>query len=827
MKFGDQLRSSVIREYEWAYLDYDGLKAKLRNASGPVINDASATALEQSSNSKQAAKRLANNAANGSGPYHQLREWSEDDEADFVTALENELEKVHQKQQVKAIEIQRMIAVSEREVNDVVNRLRERGTGDGPSEEEFMLLEEDLSDIIANVHDLAKFVQVNYTGFYKIIKKHDKMTGWHLKPVFDTRLKAKPFYKENYDASVVKLSKLYDIVRTRGNPVKGDSSAGGGQANFVRHTTKYWVHPDNVTELKLIILKHLPVLVFNASKEFDQQDSAITSIYYDNPERWDLYEGRLKKTEGAEAIRLRWYGGMRSETIFVERKTHREDWTGEKSVKARFSIKEKNVNAYLKGELLPTAIFEKARKEGKKSKQAIAEDERLAAEIQYSVLKKGYVPVCRSFYNRTAFQLPGDARVRISLDTELTMVREDNLDGKRRCGNNWRRMDIGIDYPFSQLSPADVERFPYAVLEVKLQTQMGQEPPEWVRQLISSHLVEAVPKFSKFIHGTATLFPDRINLLPFWLPQMDVDIRKPRSHDFGIRRSANSGTTATSESEDEEDLYSDDDEIIESNTPVQQSRTRQTFGGAMLGEPSSAAAVAARLPHHGILPTDGVRDTEDQTTDGLNDPYPVYESDDEDSEEVREHTHLEEARRVGGLTYYSALIRAYAKAAGRSAVSVAEALVPHPRGSEIPENERQRQLFGGRDAIRTKQFSAPKGKKIYVPVRVEPKVYFAAERTFLGWLEYSIYIGTIAATLLNFGSKPNSISFVVATAFTLLAVLSLAYSVGIYFYRSKAIRTRRASAKFYDCYGPTVLCVALLITIALNFGFEGRSREMW
>ncbi len=37
--------------------------------------------------------------------------------------------------------------------------------------------------------------------------------------------------------------------------------------------------------------------------------------------------------------------------------------------------------------------------------------------------------VMRSFYNRTAFQLPGDARVRISLDTELTMVREDNWDG--------------------------------------------------------------------------------------------------------------------------------------------------------------------------------------------------------------------------------------------------------------------------------------------------------------------------------------------------------------------------------------------------------------
>jgi hypothetical protein len=36
--------------------------------------------------------------------------------------------------------------------------------------------------------------------------------------------------------------------------------------------------------------------------------------------------------------------------------------------------------------------------------------------------------------------------------------------------------------------------------------------------------------------------------------------------------------------------------------------------------------------------------------------------------------------------------------------------------------------------ITSKRFQAPKGKKIHVPVRVEPKVYFAAERTFLSWV---------------------------------------------------------------------------------------------
>lgn len=155
MKFGEQLRSSIIREYQWYYIDYDGLKKELKSPSGPPVDDGS--------------KGKAATAAPGG-----QREWSEDDEGRFVKKLETELEKVHTKQQVKAMEISRRIAVSQKEVESVVGRLNERGPQEtGPSEEEFMLLEEALSDVIADVHDLAKFVQLNYTGFYKIIKKHD------------------------------------------------------------------------------------------------------------------------------------------------------------------------------------------------------------------------------------------------------------------------------------------------------------------------------------------------------------------------------------------------------------------------------------------------------------------------------------------------------------------------------------------------------------------------------------------------------------------------------------------------------------------------------
>jgi len=87
------------------------------------------------------------------------------------------------------------------------------------------------------------------------------MTGLSLKASFiRDYLERRPFYKYNWDAIIVKLSRLYDLVRTRGHPVQGDSSAGGAQSAFVRQTTKYWVHPDNLIHLKLQILRHLPVL---------------------------------------------------------------------------------------------------------------------------------------------------------------------------------------------------------------------------------------------------------------------------------------------------------------------------------------------------------------------------------------------------------------------------------------------------------------------------------------------------------------------------------------------------------------------------------------
>ncbi|RKP09460.1 SPX-domain-containing protein [Thamnocephalis sphaerospora] len=683
MKFGSQLRDALYPEWRFYYLDYAGLKRQIKDRT-------------------------------------VARSYKEGDEAYFVEQLEQELDKVFSFQQVKYGEINRRVQALE----DRVQKLSEDPETEMSAYED---VEVDINAVLEEVNELARFTRLNYSGFLKIIKKHDKHTGYVLKPMFMVRLNARPFYRESFDAMMLQLSRLYDIVRNGGKDAGANAAATGqgGAQNFVRRTTKYWVHPDNVLELKFYILKYLPVLIFQSAggnsaggkSDLSAPDPAITSIYFDNADL-DLYQGRLEKTEGAEAIRLRWYGPTTNQEIFVERKTHCEDWTGETSVKQRFPIKEKHVNAFVRGEYTLDKTVAKLRAAGTRSAAEIDALEVLAQEVQTSIREKKLAPTMRSFYNRTAFQLPGSAAVRISLDTELTLVREDSLDGSSaRAGSNWRRTDIGTDYPFSQLPDGDVCRFPYAILEVKLQTQMGTEPPEWVTNLVQSHMVEEVPKFSKFIHGCATLLEPHVQLLPFWLPQMDKDIRKK----------------------------------------------------PMLTHP--AASIATRpTPLLGGNNSNGHRRTRSRASSVTS-------------------SRSQRSQHATGLT-------------GRLSAVLGKVL---GRGTGGPR--RRRRSITQRAAV------SRSSKRVAVPVRVEPKVFFANERTFLSWVHFAIVLGSLALGLLNFG---DDVGRTAGVLFTVIAMGILVYALYLYIWRSNRIRAREAGP-YDDRVGPAVLVGVILTAVAINF----------
>ena len=88
--------------------------------------------------------------------------------------------------------------------------------------------------------------------------------------------------------------------------------------------------------------------------------------------------------------------------------------------------------------------------------------------------------------------------------------------------------------------------------------------------------------------------------------------------------------------------------------------------------------------------------------------------------------------------------------------------------------------------------------------------------TILSQLEFSIILGSIAATLLNFG---DNISLASAWAFTIVAVIALFYSMGLYLWRVNNIKKRRA-VNYHDQYGPSMLCLGLFTAVAISFAFR-------
>lgn len=105
------------------------------------------------------------------------------------------------------------------------------------------------------------------------------------------------------------------------------------------------------------------------------------------------------------------------------------------------------------------------------------------------------------------------------------------------------------------------------------------------------------------------------------------------------------------------------------------------------------------------------------------------------------------------------------------------------------------------------------GKRIALPTRVEPKVFFANERTFLSWLNFTVILGALAIGMLNFGDR---VAFISAFLFTGVAMLTMLYALVTYHWRAKSIRMR-GQAGFDDRFGPTFLAIILLLAVVVNF----------
>eukprot|EP01038_Epipyxis_sp_PR26KG_P008677 gene8677-11725_t len=681
MKFGEYLNSEKVLEWQHSYLDYDKLKSMIKDLEdkhlfSPPQDGGKTTSLS--------VPRPTNAAAM---PYDQVGNGSsETTHEQFYSFLEQEMRKIEQFTKRQVDQIRNVLAQVENQIMKKSSNLT--SVGAMSNEVLHQMVEKAGEDFLR----LEKYVNLNFTGFHKILKKHDRRLPNPCRAFYTSRLHDQSWVRGDFSDVIVSMSRAYAALR-------GDEAVEGKDSekqNFVRSTRKYWVHTENITPVKHLILQHLPVLLQTTmAGECDSQ--LVNSVYIDN-HAMELYHGRLEKSPGAIALRFRWYGTGEPGTVFVERKTHRDSWAGELSVKERFTIKENQVMQLLKGKFDISEEIARLRAKAK-SEDEVKEWTELATEICQQINSKQLLPTMRTQYMRTAFQIPHDATVRISLDTNLCMILDRTKDTQN--GESWHR-DFHVPIPLNEIT-----RFPHAVLEIKLQLEDESKTPYWVTELIESGKLLEVHKFSKFIHGCAVLMPEDLRAVPYWI---------------------------------------DDASLTDS--------INNSGGGKLLEQ-----SVGANEHYQHLLPHDKT---------GKEKPVTIHHRTpaNHDVEEGTSHTY--------------------------SYTPITEDCTD--------------QWCEWASAMQSDHITTQK---------VEPKLFFANERTFIKWLHMAVLLSSISVGVLAF-SKNDSRAQDFAMSLLPLSLLFIGYALWTFLWRSDKIRTRDVN-RWDDPFGPVLLTVLLILALVIQF----------
>uniref|UniRef100_A0A383VD06 SPX domain-containing protein n=1 Tax=Tetradesmus obliquus TaxID=3088 RepID=A0A383VD06_TETOB len=719
MKFGKYLEKQAKEDWRSFYLDYKGLKdlikesAKEAETQGPAAFSPRTTSL-----SIVRAAKTADAA-----------------EERFFQKLEAEVEKVGKF-------TQRVVAELRQRLANLQPKADKAAAAAGATDEKERLMEE--AKLIGEDYlQLEKYANLNYMGVHKILKKHDKLLPHSpCRQFYIAHLHQQPWVQGTYSDVLVHLSNCYSQLRGDQAGQKNEDASQG----FVRSTTKYWVRAEDVSNVKYHVLQHLPVFQFD-KHDFSGDAQLINSVYFDN-ENLELYHGRLDKKPNAIALRIRWYGPGEPKKVFIERKTHRESWKGEESVKERFtldedkgeeSVKERftldedKVVPFLEMEYGLEQAVADLRAAGKSEKE-IENFSTLFTEVRQQIDSKQLRPFIRTQYMRTAFQIPFDSTVRISMDTNLCMIKE-NPDEGPSCtlAGRWYRD------PSLPINRNEITRFPHAVLEVKLSLGQGQESPAWVQELLESGYLTEVHKFSKFIHGSCTLTPELVQAVPYWV----------------------------------------DDESVRPSMLLSAPAVRPADAAA-----ASSSAAAGNGQHVSV-----------EVQEELTSPVAVDKP----------------RKRTPGLEDLSHPL-----------------LGDQPTLRLLPDPSKikgfAKSLRGDGDAPGFwMKLLGPKGPPpVRQPgttmMRIEPKTFFANERTFLSWLHMAVTLGSIAAALLGFSNTKGQTGLsahlveIIALILLPVAISMCGYAIFIFKWRSDMIAKKRPQ-HFDDRVGPLGLCAAVVTAL--------------
>ncbi|KAL7507447.1 hypothetical protein ACHAXN_004630 [Cyclotella atomus] len=107
-----------------------------------------------------------------------------------------------------------------------------------------------------------------------------------------------------------------------------------------------------------------------------------------------------------------------------------------------------------------------------------------------------------------------------------------------------------------------------------------------------------------------------------------------------------------------------------------------------------------------------------------------------------------------------------------------------------------------------------------VPVKVDPKVFFANERTFLAWLHVSTILAGASVAIVAFSAEhtagPDQLYGVILLP---VSISFIVYAMMQYARRASMIR-RKAPGPYVDIMGPTILTVILMMSIVAQFSIK-------
>mmetsp|Transcript_5391 Transcript_5391/g.7798 ORF Transcript_5391/g.7798 Transcript_5391/m.7798 type:complete len:197 (+) Transcript_5391:3-593(+) len=106
------------------------------------------------------------------------------------------------------------------------------------------------------------------------------------------------------------------------------------------------------------------------------------------------------------------------------------------------------------------------------------------------------------------------------------------------------------------------------------------------------------------------------------------------------------------------------------------------------------------------------------------------------------------------------------------------------------------------------------------PVKIDPKVFFANERTFLAWLHVSVLLAGASVAIVAFDSHSSAPSSALYGVVLLpVSIAFIAYSM-IQFTRRASMIRRKSPGPYMDVTGPTVLTVILMLSIVTQFSIK-------